>query len=634
MFRIKKLDIFIAKQFSLLFVGTFFVCQFVLMMQFLWRYIDELIGKGLSMEVLAQFFWYMSLMLIPQALPLAILLSSLISFGNLGESSELTAIKAAGISLMQSFRSLIFLTVCIMLGSFYFQNVIGPKANMSFAQLLISMKQKSPELEIPEGIFYDGIPKTNLYVQKKDTKTGMLYGMMIYRMTDSFEDAAIILADSGMMQSTAEKKHLLLTLYSGEWFENMQATGLTVPYRRETFSQKRIVLDFDADFNLTDAASLTNNAKGKSLAQIRNDVDSLNHDYDSIGRMFYEDAKRAFYSSGGLSKRDSLRAVKMAGTKTFNIDTIYNRMSAEKRQQAVSGALSKIQTEKNNIEFKALITSEGDRVIRQHHIWAIDKFTLSLSCLLFFFIGAPLGAIIRKGGLGIPVIISVLVFIIYYILDNTGYQMARRGIWAVWFGKSIATVVLTPMAVFFTYKANNDSVVFNLDLYRTFFMKLLGLRLKRHVYAKEVIINDPDYLKNAETLKQINEEVTNYAHGHKLYRLPNPIKVFFIYEPDHEIERINEVMEATIDDLANTRDKVIMNELNNYPVVSTKAHTRPFEHRWMNIAAAIIVPVGIFLYLRMWMFRLRLYRDLRTIKQTDTNIVNRIQQMFPEANQS
>ena len=634
MFRIKKLDIFIAKQFGLLFVGTFFVCQFVLMMQFLWRYIDELIGKGLSMEVLAQFFWYMSLMLIPQALPLAILLSSLITFGNLGESSELTAIKAAGISLMQSFRSLIFLTVCIMLGSFYFQNVIGPKANMSFAQLLISMKQKSPELEIPEGIFYDGIPKTNLYVQKKDTKTGMLYGMMIYRMTDSFEDAAIILADSGMMQSTAEKKHLLLTLYSGEWFENMQATGLTVPYRRETFSQKRIVLDFDADFNLTDAASLTNNAKGKSLAQIRNDVDSLNHDYDSIGRMFYQDAKRAFYSSGGLSKRDSLRAVKMAGTKTFNIDTVYNKLSAEKRQQAVSGALSKIQSEKSNMEFKALITAEGDRVIRQHHIWAIDKFTLSLSCLLFFFIGAPLGAIIRKGGLGIPVIISVLVFIIYYILDNTGYQMARRGIWAVWFGKSISTAVLTPMAVFFTYKANNDSVVFNLDLYRTFFMKLLGLRLKRHVYAKEVIINDPDYIKNAETLRKINEEVTNYAHGHKLYRLPNPVKVFFIYEPDHEIERINEVMEATIDDLTNSRDKVIMNELNNYPVVSTKAHTRPFEHRWMNITAAIIVPVGIFLYLRMWMFRLRLYRDLRTIKQTNANIVNRIQQMFPNNDQS
>ena len=627
MFRIKKLDIFISRQFCLLFVGTFFVCQFVLMMQFLWRYIDELIGKGLSMEVMAQFFWYMSLMLVPQALPLAILLSSLITYGNMGESSELTAIKAAGISLMQSFRSLIFLTVCIMLGSFYFQNVIGPNANMSFAQLLISMKQKNPELEIPEGVFYDGIPKTNLYVQKKDSQTGMLYGMMIYRMTDSFEDAAIILADSGMMQSTAEKKHLLLTLYSGEWFENMQATGLNVPYRRETFAQKRIVLDFDADFNMADAGSLTNNAKGKTLSQIRNDVDSLNHEYDSIGRSYYKDAQRAYYIWPQLSKKDSLRAQKMAATKSFNIDTVFNKLALEKKQRAISSAMGKVQTEASNLEFKSLITSEGDRLIRIHHIWAIDKFTLSLECLLFFFIGAPLGAIVRKGGLGIPVIISVLVFIVYYILDNTGYQMSRRGIWSVWFGKSIATAVLTPVAVFFTYKANNDSVVFNLDLYRTIFMKLLGLRLKRHVNAKEVIINDPDYPKDATTLMQVTDDITTYAHAHKLYQLPNPVKVFFRYEPDHEIERISEEMEQTIEDLSNTRDKVIMTELNNFPVVSTKAHTRPFERRWMNIIAAIIVPVGIFLYIRMWMFRLRLYRDLKNIKQTNTNIVKRIGEM-------
>ena len=156
--RIKKLDIFIARQFGLLFVGTFFICQFVLMMQFLWKYIDDLIGKGLTLDVLAQFFWYMSIMLVPQALPLAILLSSLITFGNLGESSELTAIKAAGISLMQTFRSLIVIVSLITITSFVFQNNIGPRANMKLAQLVISMKQKSPELEIPEGIFYDGIP--------------------------------------------------------------------------------------------------------------------------------------------------------------------------------------------------------------------------------------------------------------------------------------------------------------------------------------------------------------------------------------------------------------------------------------------------------------------------------------------
>ena len=207
MFRIKKLDIFITKQFGLLFVGTFFICQFVLMMQFLWRYVDELIGKGLSLDIMAQFFWYMGLMLLPQALPLAILLSSLIVFGNLGESSELTAVKAAGISLMQAFRPLIVIVAVIAGLSYYFQNHITPTSNLHLHQLLISMKQKSPELEIPEGIFYDGIPGSNIYVQKKDLKTGMLYGIMIYRQTGSYEDQAIILADSGMMQSTEEKKH-------------------------------------------------------------------------------------------------------------------------------------------------------------------------------------------------------------------------------------------------------------------------------------------------------------------------------------------------------------------------------------------------------------------------------------------
>ena len=630
MFRIKKLDIFIAKQFLLLFVATFFVCLFVLMMQFLWRYIDELIGKGLSMEVMAQFFWYMMLMLVPQALPLAILLSSLITFGNLGESSELTAIKAAGISLIRSFRSLIFLTVCIMLGSMYFQNVIGPNANMSFAQLLISMKQKSPELEIPEGIFYDGIPQTSLYVQKKDPQSGMLYGMMIFRQTDSFEDAAIILADSGMMQSTAEKKHLLLTLHSGEWFENMRGQDVgsaSVPYRRETFARKQILLDFDADFNLTDAGLLSNNAKAKSLEQIRIDVDSMNHQYDSIGRVFYKDVMTFYFCRDSISKSDSLRATKMAQTKAVNVDTLFNRLSPEQKQRAMTTALNRVNRSVADQEYKELITGDGDKLIRQHRIEALNKFTLALSCLLFFFIGAPLGAIIRKGGLGIPVIISVLVFIVYYIFDNTGYRMARGGMWAVWFGKSLPTAVLAPLAVFFTYKANNDSVVFNIDLYRNFFMKLLGLRLKRHVTGKEVIINDPDYTADRISLTTVNDEITTYAHEHKLWRLPNPIKVFFRYEDDHEIERIVEVLEGVIEDLMNTRDKKIITELSNYPIVSPRAHTRVFNRRWMNIISAIILPVGLCIYLRMWMFRLRLYRDLKVIKHTNSEIIQRIEEM-------
>lgn len=628
MFRIKKLDLFIAKQFGLLFAGTFFICQFVLMMQFLWRYVDVLIGKGLSMEVMAQFFWYMGLFLVPQALPLAILLSSLITFGNLGESSELTAIKSAGISTMRTFRSLIVISVFVCFCSFYFQNYVGPSANMKMAQLMISMSQKNPELEIPEGIFYDGIPNSNLYVQKKDMDTGKLYGIMIYRMTGSYEDQAIILADSGMLQTTADKKHLLLTLWSGEWFENMQSQELgasaSIPYRRETFADKRIVLDYDGDFNMTDAAALSNNAKAKSLSQLTSGIDSLSMTYDSVGRSIYDDAQRMYYRIPKVNKRDSLAAVKLAQGKTYHFDSIYNKLPKDQKLSAVNMALSSVQSEVTELNFRSMITSDGDRLLREHYIEMINKFTLALTCIIFFFIGAPLGAIIRKGGLGIPVIVSVLVFIVYYLLDNTGYRMARGDMWTVEFGKGLAPAVLIPLAGFVTYKANRDSMVFNIDQWKAVIMKALGWRTKRHVYGKEVIIEDPNYLEDRQLLLNMNDDIRRYVEEHRLKSLPNVVQVFFRYQPDHEVERISDELEKVIDDLTNTRDKVLLNELNNYPVLAVKAHTRPFEHKWLNIVSAIIIPLGLFFYLRMWRFRIRLLRDLKQIVQTNDAVTEQI----------
>lgn len=628
MFRIKKLDIFIAKQFGLLFIGTFFICQFVLMMQFLWRYIDELIGKGLSMGVLAEFFWHMGLMLVPQALPLAILLSSLITFGNMGESSELTAIKAAGISLMQAFRSLIFISVLICLTSLYFQNTVGPNANKQLGLMLMSMKQKSPELEIPEGIFYDGIPNSNLYVQKKDLNTGKLYGIMIYRMTGSYEDQAIILADSGMLQSTAEKKHLLLSLWSGEWFENMKAQEMAgsaaVPYRRETFTAKRILLDYDGDFNMGDGSSMSNNASAKSFSKIRHDLDSLKEQYDSIGRMYYNEDQRMAYALPKVSVKDSLRSMGLVATNTYNVDSAFSQLTPDRRRAAVGYALQQVKQRASDLDFKQMITSDGDRLIRQHKIEWVRKITLALTCLIFFFIGAPLGAIIRKGGLGLPVLISVLVFIVYYILDNSGYRMARGGMWAIWFGNALAPAVLVPMAVFFTYKATNDSVVFNVDLYTDIFRRFFGLRVKRPIYRKEVVINDPNYAADLERLESITSEIDLYSQSHRLKHAPNWIKVFFRYEPDHKIEAINEELETVIEDLSNSRDRTIVNHLSAYPIMSVKAHTRPFERRWLNIVSAVIVPFGLVLYLRMWRYRLRLWRDLRTVKAENDIIIGRI----------
>ena len=628
MFRIKKLDIFIAKQFGLLFVGTFFICQFVLMMQFLWRYVDELIGKGLSLEVMAQFFWYMGLMLMPQAFPLAILLSSLIAFGNLGESSELTAIKAAGISLMQAFRSLIIISVLMAGISFYFQNVVGPRANQDFYRLLLGMKQKSPELEIPEGVFYDGIPGSNIYVQKKDLNTGMLYGIMIYRMTGSYEDQAIILADSGMMQSTAEKKHLLLTLYNGVWIENMRSQDLAgtadVPYRRETFVTKRIVLDFDNNFSMADINDIAGDARAKSLGKIMHDKDSLQEFNDSVGRSYYIDGKRFYFRTNEVSASDSVKISKLVAENNESLDSMFTKLNDGKKRSVLQTALNSAQSCATDLEMKGAYANSLHRYFRTHQIQAILKFTLALTCIIFFFIGAPLGAIIRKGGLGVPVIISVLVFIVYYILDSTGQKMARDDQWTVWYGMTISTVVLAPIACFFTYKANNDSVVFNIDMYKQVFMRILGLRTHRHIYRKEVIIEDPIYALDSYHLLQISEQIKQYSEEHKLLHLPNPIHVFFRPGDDQTIEKIVGQLEDVIDDLANTKDAQILGYLNHYPVVATHAHTRPFRRKWLNIISGLILPLGIFFYCRMCRFRLRLRKDLNRILETNQWVLERV----------
>ncbi len=609
----------------MLFIGTFVVSLFVLMMQFLWQYVDELIGKGLTLDVLGEFFWYMSLMMVPEALPLAVLLSSLITFGNLGESSELTAIKAAGISLIKSFRGVIAFTLFIALISFYFQNSIGPDAKKHFDQLLISMKQKSPELEIPEGIFYNGIPDTNLYVEKRDLKTGHLYNIMIYRMTDSYEDQAIILADSGMLQSTAEKKHLILNLWNGEWFENMRSQELSssasVPYRRESFVHKKLIIDFNEDFNLTSMAGIADDARTKSIAKIHHDKDSLIHVYDSVGNVYYRDAQQSIYPILKLKKKDMNKAIMLASTKNYNLDSIYTKLRPEERSQIIERTLMNTQQTISDLDFKSMITSDGDKLIRMHDIAEINKYLLALTCLIFFFIGAPLGAIIRKGGLGVPIIISVLVFIIYYILNNTGYRMARQGDWAIWFGRGLSPAILIPTAIFITYKANNDSAVFNIDLYRNFFIRILGLRMKRNISSKEVIISAPRYIDDADMLRKMNNEIEAYVERSNLKSPPNFIKTFFKYQPDHDIEQLSKKLETVIEDLSNTRNRIILSELNQYPILITKAHTRPFEYKYLNIASAIIIPVGLFLYCRMWGFRLRLYRDLKTIKQTNESII-------------
>ena len=631
MLRIKKLDLFIIKSFTLLFTGTFFICLFIFMMQFLWRYVDELVGKGLEMSVLAQFFFYSGVMLIPMSLPLAILLATLITFGNFGERSELLAMKAAGISLIKVMRPLIVVVTIISCLSFYFQNVIGPQATVKLYSLIFSMKQKSPELDIPEGVFYDEIDGYNLYVKQKDKKTGMLYNVMIYNFSDGFENAHIIVADSGKMEMTADKKYLHLRLYSGELFENLRSQNMrstNVPYRRESFREKHSLIEFDANFNVMDGSFLSNQSASKDMRALKHNIDSMTTHLDSIGRIYHRDAMLSTYKKQDYSANDSVQLEKYTGS-MINIDSLFRSQSIAKRERLLQTAQTRTQTQATDLSMKSYTMTDGDKNIRRHwkDWWA--KITLSLACLVFFFIGAPLGAITRKGGLGMPVIISFIIFIFYYIVDNTGTKMARDGEVQMWFGMWVSTLILAPLGTFLTYKANHDSVVFNMDAYKAFFYKILGLRVSRHIFKKEVIIEDPDYMHILTDLDQLCIECEEYATHNRFKHAPNYYRIFTNDKSDTVILGISKKLEALIEELSNSKDKVILNALNNYPILSVNAHKSPFNNIWLNSLSGIIIPIGIFFYFRIWRFGLRLDKDLKNIVATSREI----QAAIPNANE-
>ncbi|HPW70400.1 LptF/LptG family permease [Bacteroides graminisolvens] len=624
MLRIKRLDIFVIRSFLMLFLGTFFICLFIFMMQFLWKYVDELVGKGLEMEVLVQFFFYSAVSLVPASLPLAVLLASLITFGNFGERYELLAMKAAGISLLKIMRPLIVFIAFVCGISFYFQNVIGPKAEVKLWTLLISMKQKSPELDIPEGVFYDAIDGYNLYVKKKNRETGVLYNVMIYNFSDGFENAHIIVADSGKLEMTADKKHLFLHLYHGEMFENLKAQSMSaenVPYRRETFREKHTIIEFNSDFSMVDASIMSNQSRSKDMKKLQASVDSMTAISDSVGRSYYREVNNigTYRLTPSLTKQDTVK-MQAENPRGYNVDSLFQSSTLMQKQRIISSASSTVGNLANDWNFKSFNIKQNDQDIRKHQTEWHNKITLSLACLIFFFIGAPLGGIIRKGGLGMPVIASVLIFIIYYIINNTGYKMARDGNWVVWMGMWTSTAVLAPLGAFLTYKSNNDSVVLNADAYVDWFKKVAGIRSVRHMFRKEVIIVDPDYERIVGDLEKLSADCQAYAQKKKLTKAPNYFTLWMVNKNDHEIEQLNDRMEALVDELSNTRSIVLLNQLNNYPLIPVHAHVRPFDIYWLNILAGLFVPVGLFFYFRIWAFRIRLQKDIDKIIKTSEEI--------------
>lgn len=628
----KRIDRYILSKFLLIFAGAFFICLFVFMMQFTWRYVDELIGKGLSLEILGQFFWYMGITLVPQALPLAVLLASLITFGNMGESLELLAMKAAGAPLLRIMRPIGFVALLSVGVSFYFQNFTSPQAQISLRALLFSMKEQQPAVEIPEGVFYNGVPNINIFVEHKNAETGMLYQTIIYKTDQGFEKAQIVLADSARMEISADKLHLILDLWNGEQFESLQSGGTQMmqngaddPYDRETFFYKRLLIDFDSNFNIMDKETLAGMPQAKSMAEIDHCVDSVRLRLDSIGNVYHNDFQRQYLRNATISSRDSISLVRHEKTEApIDFDLLADSASVLTMNSAKQTARTAVRQMKSDLEWKSLETTHGDAYIRRHHIEWHQKITFSLACLLFFFVGAPLGAIIRKGGLGLPTVISVIIFVFWYIINTSSMKMARDGSINMVFGMWLSTMIITPFGYYITSRANRDSVVFNFEANVLLLRRLLGIRNKRHVFRKEVIINEPRLDLLPEKINELRQSCIDYNEKKQLKRAPSYVQTFFHYRSDTEAEVISERMEAIIEELGNSRDPKILSLLSEFPFLYTSAHTSPFHSLRLNKAAGILFPVGFILWFRIWRFRLRLYRDMRYIVRTCDHLLHRL----------
>lgn len=639
MLGVKRLYWFVLKSFVPLFCMTFFICLFIVLMQFLWRYIDELVGKGLTIDLIGELFFYAALSMVPMALPLAILLASLMTFGNLGEHFELTAMKASGVSLLKVMSPLIVLMGIIAVGAFFFQNNVLPIAQTKMYTLLFSVRQKSPELEIPEGVFYDQIPGYNFFVDHKDRLSGTLYEIMIYDMSKGFDNAGIILADSGKLVMTEDKSHLFLKLWEGESFDNLKEAGSSmknVPYRRESFHDKSILLEFDANFNRLDEEGMRNQYVGKNITELQATIDSVGRMVDSMGVSYSRtimEAPRMGVSSVNYRPDESGRLVEapvpdVALSKPLNVDSLLTGPNSAARVNYVSQALNKAKNMKQEYEFRSLVMKEELKTIRRHDIELQKKFTLSFACIIFFFIGAPLGAIIRKGGIGMPLVISVILFIFYYIIDNTGYKMARDGRILVWEGIWLSSAILLPLGIFFTYKAVNDSAVFNKDAYLNFFRRLIGSNMARHLKMKEVVLVDVDVQKATGMLSSLSESAGNYLEENP--KRPSYIAYWMKGYPRGPLRALSEQLEETVAYISDSRSKLVINKLMDFPILRSLWFYHPSNYKWASWAAMVVFPIGLPVYF-IGLRQLSILRhELETIRSVSAQLTELLESPDPE----
>ena len=489
----KRLHRFIIKSFLGPFFMTFFICVFILLMQFLWKYIDELVGKGLDWKIVSELLVYASFGLVPLAFPLAMLLASIMTFGNMGENYELVAMKASGISLFRIMRPLMVIAILMTTIAFYFSNNILPKTNLKFYSLLYSVKQLKPEMIIKEGVFSNDMDNYSIKVERKGRDNNMLYGLMIYNFSDHNGNTNVTVADSGKMEITElaqDKKFMTVTLFNGHSYSEEKETTRTntkrFPFRREAFKKEVINISMlGFDFNRTDEKLYAGASRMLNTRQLKYVGDSTFREYKIrvwrfVTSLSYESDINKQISWLAMPF-DSLRKdPKIKPDTLVDIDHVMTSLSTFEKEELYQKTIANVRSNSQIISQQMDDMYTRKKYVNNFPMEWHRKYTLSIACLIFFFIGAPLGAIIRKGGLGMPVVVSIVMFIFYYILMITGEKFAREDAWSMIGGMWFSSLVFLPLGIWLTYKAATDSGIMSLESYQIFFKKLINSLIFKH----------------------------------------------------------------------------------------------------------------------------------------------------------
>ncbi len=639
----KKLHWLIIKTFLGPFVLTFFIVMFVLLMQFLWRYIDDLVGKGLELKIIAELLVYTSASLVALALPLSILMSTLMAFGSLGEFYELTAMKSSGISLQRIMFPLIIFVFFISIGAFFFSTNVLPFTNLKMRALLWDVRQQRPELQIREGEFYNGVDGYSIRINEKNPQTNILYDLKIYDHTSKRGNVSVIVADSGYMKMTVDERNLIITLWNGysynEQEEDRRKQPKTYPHRMDKFKEQRIVIELTG-FGLqrSDENLFKNDYQMMSLKQLTKVEDSLRWDLKLRENQFIntllaynlfkvrsKKESRVFDTGMNISSGRDQPSV-------LNIDSLFQTFSLSDRIDIINGVMTKVRSTKSYVESSCENLKYKRKLLRRHEIEWHRKFTLSIACLIFLFIGAPLGAIIRKGGLGMPTVVSVLLFIFYYVISLTGEKVVRESVLKSYQGMWLSSFILLIIGIFLTYKATTDSAIFNIDIYLRFFAKILGiekttmLEKKIHLTGKfdyseierEKLIESFDRLIGL-SVKCRNEILQNLQFKNMIRNYPS-----LDTQTGKSFEELGVLYNHIFDNSINSRwvrISYIKSKFAEFPYINFQVQQNIIP-KAVKRAMAIIFPVGLTVLIVNVFRKYYIVKKLATMDKLSRSIIN------------